>query len=1552
MKIAGTQFRPFYPQRSLNFNFSVSDYSSNNFEIGISGTDYISFKFKDGIIKDNSNNIIGTFDKEPLQIEANLRSGKYNYYLNSVPIAKDLLATNESSIFSAIVAKILDTSGEINLEAYIEGNNIPSLFFSNFYSDDVATSGTISSNAQYPIDIFSIKSNSITGTFQHGILLNPGSTLDFFNYDVKNLDPGSIVQLDMETNFSNVSYELQTRIVGDTTPPDEPEDFTVETQDNFYSRIIPYSGTITKTGGFSTGIYEIEYALPTPLSATDTNKNKLNLLFEYDAGRTGDTEIQISRTENIYYSGFLDLVNGVGSGILSNNDFSLTIEDYELDSNNKQDITFLPESVLTGYFENLYGTGNITYTLTVDDNASFKTEINDINLNSNYIIDLGGKTATFPINGNSQQREYSKLRSYKFIDLKDTLDVYTINKEIKIGDLGEAYLGREIIPFTGNVLSNEIDYNNNFIDENIFITSREFYPYRGVGFTTLPTEPTSANQSLILSGDRNGSDRPILFLDQQCNIIFFKNLPNIDFDGKYTIGTEKVEANLIKGRIILNNNTIYSKTGLYFENPTQYNSNGDQFVRRIVQDSIDSYKRLKPFDSIENAQSSLFKKIEGVETKLSPDIKWDDNNFIISKPALSSKGLSYFYSNSENLTFGIILGNRFFSDKAPYGTQISNNDGTKSNPEGTRSVTILKESYNENNLLHEVYTNGFLIGNSVKNSFSNEEEATEYLVAGNNIKFTKYTSLFTSYLFNRDYRLDFNFHREVNNAYFLSFYLKIPDGSGTVSAIANSNQLTGLGTLFTKELKVSDVIRVNGQEVTIQSITSDIVLNTTTNFNGNFSGKGYSLRGSNYLNYLLQVVEEPDINNISILSGSVVSSDNSSITCSLSDIVANQYKGHILRIIGGFGSGQDRLISSNTETKFSITPNWNINPNNTSTFEIREKINWANIKMFPSISRVYGLDTLTVENVSDPNSNIYLVKMVIPPLQNSKRFFNSKISLRLIGNGTWNRNISILTANGTGSIATITFAAQSKVIPIGSAIVVTNVGVSGYNGSFIVTGSTNSSVSYANSTSTSSTGGTLYQSDVDYTSPIYGDVNDFFADTIDRSIYIYGAQIENVTNNNNYLTNSTIIPSAYRKILVVDDSTLDANSEVIRNYYSLYGSPNNVITKSAAFTFFIYKLYNIKGKFLRKNSGSVASYLTFAPDDEEDIKNLPFEFPISTNSVKNINKYKGKLLNNNLNIFKFFDEQIGPILVNSPFLYTDFEKLYIENKNNIITFEKTHLLYSEAIIEIIDLLSTYRNFSYINYTENLNTARAKNYIMPIGGGSTIYKPIQDNVLDTIAFSGYLQKPIDLHIQAGYGRYYPYEDNNQISQLFGYFCETESFFTINNSNVINDNRSVVDTFFPGQREDIIARPSTKISSENPKLTRILKYDNSLNFTKDINSSVYLNNCFFKELRSTGVDLFATFYQAKKRIGDVWKIEIKNSIDDVNNVYTSAPSINPNLSVYNIQNIGLTKNNQINNLYVKITHNENENLNFTEEDSAKITLSVISDTQVKDSSTIFI
>ena len=69
-----------------------------------------------------------------------------------------------------------------------------------------------------------------------------------------------------------------------------------------------------------------------------------------------------------------------------------------------------------------------------------------------------------------------------------------------------------------------------------------------------------------------------------------------------------------------------------------------------------------------------------------------------------------------------------------------------------------------------------------------------------------------------------------------------------------------------------------------------------------------------------------------------------------------------------------------------------------------------------------------------------------------------------------------LTASGTGSVATLTFA-STYTIPVGSTIVVAGVSPGGYNGTYTVTASSAGSVSYANATTGSMSGaGTIFVS--------------------------------------------------------------------------------------------------------------------------------------------------------------------------------------------------------------------------------------------------------------------------------------------------------------------------------------------------------------------------------------------------------------------------------------------------------------------------------------------
>jgi hypothetical protein len=76
---------------------------------------------------------------------------------------------------------------------------------------------------------------------------------------------------------------------------------------------------------------------------------------------------------------------------------------------------------------------------------------------------------------------------------------------------------------------------------------------------------------------------------------------------------------------------------------------------------------------------------------------------------------------------------------------------------------------------------------------------------------------------------------------------------------------------------------------------------------------------------------------------------------------------------------------------------------------------------------------------------------------------------------TWNAPaITVTGASGNGTTATITFATQVAAIQVGATIVVAGINPSGYNGTFVVTASSVTSVSYLNATSAAwVSGGTI-----------------------------------------------------------------------------------------------------------------------------------------------------------------------------------------------------------------------------------------------------------------------------------------------------------------------------------------------------------------------------------------------------------------------------------------------------------------------------------------------
>jgi hypothetical protein len=665
MKITGIQYRNFYPQKSLNFDFKVYNYSSNHFEVGITGTHYVRYLFKSGIIKDPNDNIIGTFNKEPISINSYIKEPfsegttyvqgytTYKDYLNSVPITREGILATPTSIFSALVVKILDApvSNSVDLDAFIYGSTIPELKFSNFYSNE-AVSGKISNMGEYVVDIFSITSSSITGKWTHEKEIQPGNYINFYNYDTSGYSQGFPIYLNLETNFGNESYSLaiqNAQVVNDDAQVDTTEPIVFEPI--LWSTIQPYQGDIIQTG-LSQAFYRIDYIL-------GEDGSKIDLDFQYTDGRTGDLNLTGSSTDffgtesiNVSYSGFLFAQSGIASGLLYNTDFEKIKPDYQL-KGNQQDITFYSLSgTLSQYFEGLKATGEVVYSVQPNDGLPINKVINDQELDPDYFIDLGGKTG-LPITFIDQTLNYERLSTYKTINIPNNFTPFDITGVVDTEDMeGKFTFGKYEFLAPSSVLIHSKNLPTNIIQTNV-----DIYPYRGVGYATL------YDQSIILSGDPDGSNIPFLFLDNDSDVLLFKNLSNIDYNGQYTI---QPKIDLLKGKV-LNDDINYLKSSGGFSDEVEYK--GGLFINSLIEDGIKTYRNLTPFQNVEDIQNDLYKREDdGSLTKINYGINWNENNFM----ALNKENdIKAFYSDSDDFNLGITLQDRNFLVDKTISTSIN-----------------------------------------------------------------------------------------------------------------------------------------------------------------------------------------------------------------------------------------------------------------------------------------------------------------------------------------------------------------------------------------------------------------------------------------------------------------------------------------------------------------------------------------------------------------------------------------------------------------------------------------------------------------------------------------------------------------------------------------------------------------------------------------------------------------------------------------------------------------------------------------------------------------
>lgn len=437
---------------------------------------------------------------------------------------------------------------------------------------------------------------------------------------------------------------------------------------------------------------------------------------------------------------------------------------------------------------------------------------------------------------------------------------------------------------------------------------------------------------------------------------------------------------------------------------------------------------------------------------------------------------------------------------------------------------------------------------------------------------------------------------------------------------------------------------------------------------------------------------------------------------------------------------------------------------------------------------------------------------------------------------------------------------------------------------------------------------------------------------VSKSLYIFGLQLELFQNN--------IVPSDYSSFLEISNTNNNPNIDI-----------------RSRFEYFIHKLYGLEGEFVKINN-SISFFQANDLELKEKRRLNCGEFACWQSKIDSnpnylspdrdiIYRYKN-IEYEKSDLYIFFKDKINPFLSNIldsdfPKLYTDFDKLYFVgqeyNFNNgkigdiqKISYEKTDFKYGNAIKEIIDLLTRYKSFDY-----TLTTTSQFQYKVPISYPGDSYTAITNEDLDNIIFTGFLNQSVDLNIQAGFCRYYLNTDTPK-PKISGYFYETDNFFDVRNTDLIKVENGTVSYFnvFPGDKRLINKKqPLNILDIKSLNFSRLIKSDSSVNFTKILNYIGYVGDCFYKELKTNVQVELTGLYTTKRKISDVWKIEILDTLDGVPS-YTSPQDTPVTQKTYEVKGFGDKKTGLPESKYLKVVHNNMPISNSFLENKASVTL----------------
>lgn len=621
-------YRFFHPQTNLYFKFDLSNYDSQDFEVGLSGEGSLFFSFQSGFIKSPDSKIIGSFNKERQVLDGYVRIdggvGSLYYSLNGTPIDRNVTINNLTNLYSVAVkikdAVLYSSPGvirQVELDYEILGANTPTLILSDLEISPLGLSGRISldNNSSFFTRIYSGTSQDVAGTWIFPDRIYPGNSYVFYNSDVKLLNGGTKVALNLETDAGFQNYDLD--LINNSTDggvvplPDR------QNEESQYIQVSSYSGDIAENQQ-SEEIFSIRYAIG--------ESHKLNFTFDYNQGKNGSlsTTKQLPNGTPIILSGKLPATNGICNGYLFNSNFTTTdtyvISDPSSSIYPSNGFTnYAIEEEISGYFENLNPTG---YASIIKNIIPSLSQINDLELYPSIAIDLGGTSGTISAGVSSPAtRVYSLINEYNEQSISVGNTSETFSGFVGENDAGKFNFTNGIFFRSGVILETQSTFDS-------ILTQDYLYPYRGIGMASL-------NQSVILTADAGQDGKKYWTIIDKSNPLFiFKNLnPLIIQSGSYkvTAGT------LISGFLLRENDSFYygaaggpwntenNTSSVSFVNETSRN-----FCNRLINRFASFYATLNPFKYL-NPSMGIYKslKVNSNKEKIG-DINLNDTNFLMN----------------------------------------------------------------------------------------------------------------------------------------------------------------------------------------------------------------------------------------------------------------------------------------------------------------------------------------------------------------------------------------------------------------------------------------------------------------------------------------------------------------------------------------------------------------------------------------------------------------------------------------------------------------------------------------------------------------------------------------------------------------------------------------------------------------------------------------------------------------------------------------------------------------------------------------------------------